>query len=63
MYVYHLSKNMTAPAVGHLLVNASVVGDEAVSAILPHVGTIVALFALFIGVYLLFLGRFRSGDQ
>lgn len=61
MYVYHLTKNFTAPAVGHFLVNASVVGDEAIASILPHVGTIVALFAVFVGVYLL-LGRLRSGN-
>ena len=59
MYVYHLTKNFTAPAVGHFLVNFAVVGDEAVSAILPHIGTIVALFALFILIYL-FIGRLRQ---
>jgi hypothetical protein len=59
MWVYHLTKNATAPMIGHFLVNAAVVGNEAVSAILPHVGTIVALFALFVLIYL-FLGRFRS---
>ena len=59
MYVYHLTKNFTAPAVGHFLVNFAVVGDEAIAAILPHVGTIVALFALFILIYL-FIGRLRQ---
>lgn len=59
MWVYHLTKNFTAPAVGHFLVNFAVVGDEAVSAILPHIGTIVALFALFILIYL-FIGRLRQ---
>lgn len=59
MYVYHLSKNATAPMVGHLLVNFAVVGDEAIASILPHVSTVVILFTIFILVYL-FLGRFRS---
>jgi len=59
MYIYHLTKNFTAPAVGHLLVNLAVVGDEAVSAILPHVGTVVTLFALFVLIYL-FIGRSRQ---
>ena len=59
MWVYSITLNATAPMVGHFLVNASVVGDEAIASILPHVGTIVALFSAFVLIYL-FLGRFRS---
>jgi len=59
MYVYHLTKNFTAPAVGHFLVNFAVVGNEAVAGLLPHIGTIVALFTLFILIYL-FIGRLRQ---
>lgn len=59
MYVYHLTKNATAPMVGHFLVNFAVVSDQAIAGLLPHVGTIVALFTLFILIYLLF-GRLRQ---
>jgi len=59
MWVYHLTKNATAPMVGEFLVNFAVVGDQAFAAILPNVGVIVMLFTAFILIYL-FLGRFRS---
>lgn len=58
MYVYHLTKNATAPMVGHFLVNLAVVGEEAAAAILPHIGTLIAMFMVFVLIYL-FVGRFR----
>lgn len=59
MYVYHLTKNATAPMIAHLVVNLAVVQDEVISALLANVGTLVALFMVFVLLYLL-LGRFRQ---
>ena len=59
MYVYHLTKNASAPMVAHLVVNLAVVQDEVISALLANVGTLVALFMVFVLLYLL-LGRFRQ---
>ena len=59
MYVYHLTKNATAPMVGHFLVNLAVSYDEVIAGLLPHIGTLVLLFVVFILIYL-FIGRLRQ---
>lgn len=59
MYVYHLTKNATAPMVGHFLVNLAVSYNEVMSVILPHIGTLVLMFVFFILIYL-FVGRLRQ---
>lgn len=58
MYVYHLTKNATAPMVGHFLVNLAVSYDEVVAGLLPHIGTLVMMFVVFVLIYL-FVGRLR----
>ena len=60
MYIYHLTKNASAPMVAHLIVNLAVVQDEVVTGLLANVGTFVILFMVFVLVYLV-LARFRSG--
>lgn len=62
MYIYHLTKNASAPMIAHLLVNLAVVQDEVVTGLLANVGTFVILFMVFVLVYL-GLGRFRSGSH
>lgn len=59
MYVYHLTKNATAPMVGHFLVNLAVSYDEVIAGILPHISTLVLMFVVFVLIYL-FIGRLRQ---
>lgn len=59
MYVYHLTKNATAPMIGHFLVNFAVCYDEVMAGLLPHIGTIVLMFVSFVLIYL-FVGRLRQ---
>jgi len=62
MYIYHLTKNFTAPAVAHLIVNLAVVQDEVVAGLLANIGTFIILFTVFVLVYLC-LGRFGSENH
>lgn len=59
MYVYHLTKNATAPMVGHFLVNLAVSYNEVMAGLLPHIGTLVLMFVSFVIIYL-FVGRLRQ---
>lgn len=59
MWIYASSMNATAPMVAHFIVNFAVVGQDALAAILPNIGVVIALFVLFILIYL-FVGRLRQ---
>ncbi len=58
MYIYHLTKNASAPMVAHLVVNLAIVQEEVVAVLLANIGTFVALFMVFVLIYLV-LGRLR----
>lgn len=58
MYVYHLTKNATAPIVAHFVVNVAASYDQVIPILLANIGTFVLLFMFFVLVSLL-LGRLR----